>query len=197
MILRSAASGWVRAGFFALLSLVVFLVFRKAMARGAHSFAAFAYTFLGLAAVPVFDELRRRNRRGTHADFEMAPKDATYEKLTSPRQLLWPIALVLWVLLPATLVAAGVNLIVGEAIHDVAGSMGSVVAVATGALAGLAAWMALRTLSVMRLGDTVGRWPLWLEAPPPSLTFRALASEWRRRQTYYFQPPSRHLRAVP
>lgn len=197
MKLRSAASGWVRAGLFAVLSLVAFLAFHKVMARSAHAFAAFAYTFVGLAALPIIDDVRRRKRRGLSLpEFETAPRDATYERLLSPAALAWPAALVLWVLIPASAVAAAANLAVGQWVHDVAGSMGGVAAVITGALAGLAAWMGLRTVAIWRLGDSIGRWPLWVEAPPTSLSFHALVNEWRRPPVYYIEPPARHLRSV-
>ncbi|HWD10118.1 MAG TPA: hypothetical protein VHA57_13605 [Actinomycetota bacterium] len=189
MRLRPVSSGLIRAAFFAVLAVVVFVVFRRVMARSSYAAKTFALTALVLAALPMFDEYRRRTRRSEQAPliWEPMPVDVTFERLGSPRCLAWPAALLLWVIVPVTVLAAGVNYSIGELIHDVPGALGGVAAVGAGALLGLAAWMALRTVIVWRAGVSLGRWPAWTDAPPATLRLRPFLLEWRREPVYYFR----------
>src|SRR5579862_6780819 len=121
MRLRPVSSGLIRAAFFAVLALVVFVLFRRVMARSSYAAKTFALTALVIAAIPMFDEFRRRTRRPEHAPliWEPLPLDVTFERLGSYRSLAWPAALVLWVIVPVTALATGVNYTIGELIHDV------------------------------------------------------------------------------
>jgi hypothetical protein len=189
--LRSVSSGWIRSAFFAVLALAVFLLFRRVMARSAFAYQAFALTFLALPALAVLEEMRRRSQRGGAAPrYEPAPAGAVYEPLLSPRALVWPLGIVLWILLPFAAIAGLMNFLVGQLTHNVAASMGSLVSVLVGTLGGLAAWLALRTLTVLSAGRLRG--PLWREAPPPSLALRGLASERLFEPVYYYreEPPA-------
>lgn len=189
MRLRPVSSGLVRAVFFAVLGVIVFALFRHVMARSSYAAKSFALTALVIAAIPMFDEYRRRTRRPEHAPlrWEPVPVDATFERLGSPRSLAWPAALVLWFIVPVTALVAGVNYGIGELIHDVPGSLGGVAAVVAGALVGLAAWMALRTIIVWRTGMNLDRWPAWTDAPPATLRLRPFLLEWRQEPVYYFR----------
>ena len=99
MKLRSVSSGWVRSAFFAVLALVVFLLFRRVIARSAFGYEAFAVTFLALPALAMLEEIRRRSlRTGAAAPrVEPAPPDAVYERPLSVGLLAWPVAVVVWV----------------------------------------------------------------------------------------------------
>jgi hypothetical protein len=198
MKLRPVASGWVRALFFAALALAVFLASRHLMARSTYAAKTFALTCIGIAAIPMIDEIRRRSRRPEHGllHWEPMPADVTYERLGSPRQLAWPVALVLWILVPIGGLAAAVNYLIGVLAHDVPASMGGVVAAVTGTLAGLAGWMGLRTVAIWRIGSRLGRWPAWTDAPPATLRFAPFVAELRREPVYYYRGP-RRTRVTP
>jgi hypothetical protein len=187
------STGWIQAGFFAVLALVVFAVFHRIMGRSSVAFAAFAWTLLTVPAISLIQEFRplARDPRPGPPRCEPAPADATYEAAFSFGPLAWPSALVLWVLLPLTAVAAGVDLAAGLLTHNVAGSMGSLIAVVVGMLAGLGVWIALRTLSLLRLGADIETRPLWTEAPKASLSFRALRAGWPRRTVCYYRRTDR------
>ena len=60
MKLRSVSSGWVRAAFFAVLAAVVFLLFHRVMARSRLAVVGFTWTFLGIPALSLLEDLRRR-----------------------------------------------------------------------------------------------------------------------------------------
>jgi len=184
--LRSVSSGWVRAAFFAVLAAIVFLLFHKVMARSRLAVAGFTWTFLGIPALSLLEDLRRRPA-GHTPRYEEAPEDAPYESRTSLGPLAWPVALLLWFFLPAAVVGTGVNFAIGLIDHNVAGACGAMAAVATGLLGGLGAWMGLRTLTAWRLGTAHGHWPLWIAVPRPSLSFRALRAEWPRDTTFYYR----------
>ena len=190
MKLRSVSSGWVRSAFFAVLALVVFLLFRRAIARSAFGYETFAVTFLALPALAVLEEMRRRSLRAGASTprLEPAPPDAVYERPLSMGLLAWPVALVVWVLIPFAVVCGAVNYAIGMMTHNVPAAMGSLVAVVVGALGGLAAWLALRTLAVQGAG--LGRGPLWREAPPASLSFRSLLAERLFEPVYYYRRPA-------
>ena len=189
MKLRSVSSGWVRSAFFAVLALVVFLLFRRVIARSAFGYEAFAVTFLALPALAMLEEIRRRSlRTGAAAPrVEPAPPDAVYERPLSVGLLAWPVAVVVWVLIPFAVVGGAVNFAIGVLTHNVPAAMGSLVAVIVGALGGLAAWLALRTLAARGAG--LWRGPLWREAPPASLSFRGLLSERLYEPVYYYRRP--------
>lgn len=193
MKLRPVSCGWLRAAFFAVLALVVFGTGRSAMARSPFAFHTFTYTFLGIAAIPMLDELWRnaRVREPETPRWLPAPPGASFERFFSLRCLAWPLALLIWIIFPAVAVAGGINLLVGEAVHDVAGSVGGVLAAAGGALSGLAAWMALVTVLRWRAAADLERWPSYTEAFPASLRFRLFVAEWRREPIYYFKPHHR------
>ena len=165
------------------------------MARSPYAVHTFTYTFLGIAAIPMIDQIWRRSRIRDPdlPPWLPAPPGATYESLFSLRSLAWPVALLLWILVPAVAVAAGINLLVGELVHDVGGSAGAVLAAVGGALGGLAAWMGLTTVVTWRMAAGLSRWPAYTEAFPASLRFRAFVAEWRRDPIYYFRP--RHHQA--
>ena len=95
MKLRAVSSGWVRAAFFAVLAAVVFLLFHKVMARSRLAVAGFTWTFLGIPALSLLEDLRRRPA-GQTPRYEEAPDDAPYESRTSLGPLAWPVALLLW-----------------------------------------------------------------------------------------------------
>jgi hypothetical protein len=185
--LRAVSSGWVRAAFFAVLAALVFLLFHTVMARSRLAFAGFTWTFLGIPALSLLEELRRRPP-GHTPRYEPAPDDAAYESRTSLGPLAWPVALLLWFFVPAAIVGSAVNFAIGLAVHNVAGAMGAMAAVAAGLLGGLGAWMGLRTLSVWLLGAGHSRWPLWMAVPRPSVSFRALRAEWPRDGVFYYRP---------
>lgn len=199
MRLRPVSSGWIRAAFFAVLSLLTILLTRKAMARSSFAAQTFVLTAGAIAAIPMVDEIRRRAKRPERAPlhWEPMPADVTFERLASPRSLAWPAALVLWILVPIAALATGVNYAIGELVHDLIGSLGGVAAAMAGSLTGLAAWMALRTVAIWRTGSALKRWPAWTDAPPASLRFRPFLAEWRREPVYYFRrpPPSRQAQA--
>jgi hypothetical protein len=184
--LRAVSSGWIRAAFFAVLAAVVFLAFHKVMARSRLAGAGFAWSFLGIPALSLLEDLRRRPA-GQTLRYEEAPEDAPCESRTSLGPLAWPVALLLWFFLPAAIVGAGVNFAIGLAVHNVAGAMGAMAAVAAGLLGGLGAWMGLRTLAAWRLGTAHSHWPLWTAVPHPSISFRALRAEWPRDGTFYYR----------
>lgn len=160
------------------------------MARSPYAVHTFTYTFLGIAAIPMIDQIWRRSRVRDPdlPPWLPAPPGAAYERLSSLKSLVWPLGLLLWILVPAVAVATGINLLVGELVHDVGGSAGAVLAAIGGALGGLAAWMALTTVVTWRMASGLGRWPAYTEALPCSLRFRAFVTEWRRDPTYYFRP---------
>ena len=186
MKLRAVSSGWVRAVFFAVLAAVVFLLFHKVMARSRLAVAGFTWTFLGIPALSLLEDLRRRPA-GHTPRYEEAPDDAPYESRTSLGPLAWPVALLLWFFLPAAVVGTAVNFVIGLVAHNVAGAMGAMAAVAAGLLGGLSAWMGLRTLSAWRLGAAHSHWPLWTAVPRPSVSFRALRAEWPRDGIFYYR----------
>ena len=195
MKLRSVSSGWVRSAFFAVLALVVFGLFHGVIARSAFGYEAFAVTFLGLPALAVLEEIRRRSLRtgGAAPRFEPAPPDAVYERPLSVGLLAWPVAVVLWVLIPFAAVGGAVNYVIGMLTHNVPAAMGSLAAVVVGALGGLATWLALRTLAARGLGAGLPRGlfrgSLWREAPPASLSFRGLLAERLFEPVYYYRRP--------
>ncbi|TMK43675.1 MAG: hypothetical protein E6G66_15025, partial [Actinobacteria bacterium] len=112
MKLRAVSSGWVRAVFFAVLAAVVFLLFHKVMARSRLAVAGFTWTFLGIPALSLLEDLRRRPA-GHTPRYEEAPDDAPYESRTSLGPLAWPVALLLWFFLPAAVVGTAVNFAIG------------------------------------------------------------------------------------
>jgi hypothetical protein len=184
MTLRAVTAGWVRAALFAALAILDFVLFHRVMARSRLAVAGFSWTFLGIPALSVLDDLRRRNRRPT---YQPAPDDARFESRRSLAVLAWPVALLLWFFVPVVGVGSAVNFAMGEVSHNVAGAMGGMAAVAAGLLGGLAAWIGLRTLTAWRLGTAGDRWPLWTEVPQPSLSWRALRAEWPRNPVYYYR----------
>jgi hypothetical protein len=194
--LRAVSSGWVRALFFAVLSGLVFLFFHTAMARSRLALAGFTWTFLGIPAVSLLEELRRRPR-GQMPRYQPAPQDAVYESRVSPAPLAWPVALLLWFFVPATIVGGAVDVAIGVITNNVAGAMGALAAVVAGLLGGLGAWLGLRTLSAWRLGTADSLWPLWMEAPRPSVSFRALRAEWPREGVFYVRPREPPYRSTP
>jgi hypothetical protein len=197
--LRAVSSGWIRASFFAFLAGLVLLVFHRAMGRSPLAFAGFTWTFLGIPAVSLLEELRRRPK-GQTLRYQPAPEDAVYESRTSLAPLAWPIALLLWFFVPAAIVGGAVNFAIGILEHNLAGAMGAMAAVVAGLLGGLGAWLGLRTLSAWRVGTADSLWPLWVEAPPPSISFRALRVEWPRNGVFYVrprEPPYRSSRPSP
>jgi hypothetical protein len=188
MRVRPVSAGWVRAGFFAILAIAVYLIFSGVIDRSSQAAHTFALTALAIAVLPMLQEIRRRrgpNRVPVH--WELLPVDVIFERVGSPRSLAWPLALLLWVLVPLAGVVLGINAITGELVHDLPGAMGGALAAVCGALAGLAAWMALRTVVVWRLGSGLGRWPAWTYAPPASLRFRPFIAEWRTEPVYYYR----------
>lgn len=193
MRLRPVASGWIRAALFAALSVVALLLLRHVMARSSGAPQTFALTCIAIAAIPMIDEVRWRARRpdGRLVQWEPLPVDVTFERLGSPRSLAWPLALLIWVLVPVGIAATGVNYLVGLAVHDVPASMGAVSAALAGALAGVTAWMALRTVAVWRTASGLQRWPAWTDAGVASLRFRPFVAEWRRQPVYYYRKPPR------
>jgi hypothetical protein len=187
--LRSVSSGWIRSAFFAVLALVIFLLFRRVIARSVFAYEAFAVTFLALPALAVLEEIRRRSlQSGASAPrIQPAPPDAVYERPLSFGLLAWPVAVIVWVLLPFAALGGGVNYAIGVFSHNVAAAMGSLLAVVVGALGGLAAWVALRTLTARGVGGGLLRGPLWREAPPASLSFRSLLAERLFELVYYYR----------
>src|SRR5262249_51929192 len=109
--LRSVSSGGIRAAFFAVLAVVVFLLFHKVMARSRLAVTGFTWTFLGIPAISLIEDLRRP--AGRTQRFEEAPEDAPYESKVSLGPLAWPVALLLWFFLPAGILGAGVNFVIG------------------------------------------------------------------------------------
>src|SRR6267143_1279556 len=134
------------------------------MARSQLAVVGFTWTFLGIPAISLLEDLRRRPA-GHTPRYEEAPDDAPYESRTSLGPLAWPVALLLWFFIPAAIVGTGVNLAIGLLVHNVPGAMGAMAAVAAGLLGGLAAWMGLLTLSARRLGAAHSHWPLWTAVP--------------------------------
>jgi hypothetical protein len=193
--LRPVSSGWLRSAFFAVLAIIVFITGRGTMARSPYAVHTFTYTFLGIAAIPMIDQIWRRSRIRDPAlpPWLPAPPGATYERSFSLKSLTWPVALLLWILVPAVAVAGGINLLVGELVHDVGGSAGAVLAAIGGALGGLAAWMGLTTVVTWRMASGLGRWPAYTEALPSSLRFRSFVTEWRRDPIYYFRTQHHRL----
>lgn len=188
---RRVSSGWLQAVFLAALAIVGFIAFRRAVARSSLAGQTFAYTFVGVTAVPMVSELRRRSARpeGQPVRWLPVPDGATREARLSPRPLVWALSLVLWVLIPLAGLAAALDLAVGVMVHDVAGSLGGVLAAADGAMAGLAAWQALRTVLIWRVATPLERWPAYIEAPPASLRLRRFLEEFRKEPVYYYETP--------
>lgn len=193
MKLRAVSSGWVRAALFAVLAALVFLAFHGVMARSRLAAAGFTWTFLGIPALSLLEDLRHR-RTVQPPRFEAVPDEAQFERPLSLGPLAWPVALLIWFFIPVAIVGGLVNFAIGEAVHNVAGAMGAMAAVAAGLLGGLGAWMGLRTLTAYRLGTAHDHWPLWMEVPRPSVSFRGLRAEWPRQQTLYYRSPYPRLR---
>ncbi|HEU5002261.1 MAG TPA: hypothetical protein VFW71_05715 [Actinomycetota bacterium] len=196
MRVRRVSSGWLQAAFLAALAIIGFVAFRGAIARSSLAGQTFAYTFVGVTAVPMVSELRRRSRQpeGQPVRWLPVPDRATRDGRWSLRPLVWAVALVLWILIPLAALAAALNLAVGVMVHDVAGSLGGVLAAADGAMAGLAAWQALRTVLVWRVAAPLERWPAYVEAPALSLRPGRFLEEFRREPVYYYETPrSRRL----
>lgn len=204
MKLRTVSSGWIRALFFGVLASLMFAFFHTAMSRSRLALAGFSWTFLGIPALALLEELRRRPKSGggrsPGARYLPAPEDAVYESRRSLAPLAWPVALLLWFFVPAAVVGGAVNFTIGTIDHNLVGAMGAMAAVIAGLLGGLGAWIGLRTLSAWKTGTDDSLWPLWIEAPHPSISFRALRAEWPRDGVYYVrprEPPYRSSRPSP
>lgn len=189
---RRVSSGWMQAVFLAVLAILGFIVSRTAIARSSLAGQTFTYTFVGVTAVPLVSDLRRRSRQPEGQPgvrWLPVPDAATREGRFSLRPLAWAASLVLWVLIPLAALAAALNLAVGVMVHDVAGSLGGALAAADGAMAGLSAWQALRTILIWRVALPLERWPAYVEAPPASLRLRRFLEELRREPVYYYETP--------